>query len=188
MPYAFTLTTTIPASARDIYAAWLDSAAHSEMTGGEARMSGEVGAKVIAWDGYITGRNLDLVPGKRIVQSWRTREFTDEHEDSILTVTLDEVAGGTLLTLVHSKVPDGHKRYERGGWQDHYFEPMKKYFAKRAGRKAKAAAPNTKAKTAGKTKTKRSAARAKSKRAAAKTKPKRPKKTKRKTAKGKSRR
>jgi uncharacterized protein YndB with AHSA1/START domain len=198
MPYAFTLTATIPASAQEIYAAWLDSRGHTEMTGGEARMSDALGAEVVAWDGYIKGRNLELVPGKRIVQSWRTKEFTDEHDDSIITVTLEEVAGGTLLTLVHSKVPDAHKSYERGGWQDHYFEPMKKYFAKRAGRKAKAAPPKTKAKS--KSKTKRAAARTKpattkaktrkkkSKRAVARTKPKRAKKSKRKAVKGKSRR
>src|SRR6267154_5947522 len=169
MQYAFTLTTTIPASAREIYEAWLNSLAHSEMTGGEAIMSDEVGAEVAAWDGYITGRNLELVPGERIVQSWRTTEFTEEHEDSIITVTLEEVADGTLLTLVHSKVPEGQKSYEAGGWQVHYFEPMKEYFSKRkgagAGRDAKAAAPKKKAKTKSKTKakTKSAAARSKSK-------------------------
>jgi hypothetical protein len=62
MPYAFTLTTTVPASAQDIYEAWLDSLAHTEMTGSEAVMSDEVGAEVAAWDGYISGRNLELVP------------------------------------------------------------------------------------------------------------------------------
>ena len=90
MQYAFALTTTIPASAQDVYEAWLDSLAHTEMTGGEAIMSDEVGAEVAAWDGYIIGRNLELVPGERIVQSWRTSEFTDEHEDSIISVTLEE--------------------------------------------------------------------------------------------------
>jgi uncharacterized protein YndB with AHSA1/START domain len=211
MQYAFTLTTTIPASAQEIYEAWLDSLAHSEMTGSEAIMSDEVGAEVAAWDGYITGRNLELVPGERIVQSWRTSEFTDEHEDSIITLTLEEVADGTLLTLVHSKVPEGQTSYERGGWQVHYFEPMKEYFARRkkagGGRKAKAAA-SSKAKAKAKTKTKakskpksRGAAKSKpatsrpnsrskkrSKRTVAKGKPKRAKKAKRKAAKGRSRR
>ena len=148
MPYAFTLTTTIPASAQEIYDAWLDSLTHSEMTRGEASMSDEVGAEVSAWDRYITGRNLELVPGERIVQSWRTTQFTDEHEDSIITVTLEEVEGGTLLTLVHSNVPDEQTSYEQGGWQEHYFEPMKEYFADRkqagAGGTSKAAAPKTK--------------------------------------------
>ena len=204
MQYAFTLTTTIPASAQDIYEAWLDSLAHTEMTGGEAIMSDEVGAEVAAWDGYITGRNLELVPGERIVQSWRTSEFSDAHEDSIITVTLEEVEDGTLLTLVHSKVPEGQTSYEEGGWEEHYFEPMKEYFAKRrkAGRKAKAAAPKKKAKAKPKTKSKTKlaakskpvASRAKtrnkknSKRVVAKAKPKRAKQAKAKAVKGRSKR
>ena len=46
MPYTFTLTTTIPASPEEIYRAWLDSLAHSEMTGGAANMSEQLGAEV----------------------------------------------------------------------------------------------------------------------------------------------
>ncbi len=164
VPYAFALTTTIPASAQEIYDAWLDSLAHSQMTGGEASTSDEIGAEFSAWDGYITGHNLELVPCERMVQSWRTTQFTDENEDSIITLTLEEVEDGTLLTLVHSNVPDGHTSYEQGGWQEHYFAPMKEYFAKRKqtgrGERSKMAAP----------KTKRVAARAKSKRAAPKAK------------------
>jgi uncharacterized protein YndB with AHSA1/START domain len=201
MPYAFTLTTTIPASAQEIYDAWLDSLTHSEMTRGEASMSDEVGAEVSAWDRYITGRNLELVPSERIVQSWRTTQFTDEHEDSIITVTLEEVEGGTLLTLVHSNVPDEQTSYEQTGWQEHYFEPMKEYFADRrragAGSRSKAPAPETKRKRAAAgAKSKRVAPKAKtavgkkkSKRAiAAKSKPKRGKKAKSKPARGKRRR
>ena len=66
-----------------------------------------------------------------VYQSWRTTQFTDEHEDSIVTVTLDETNDGTLLTFVHSDVPDGQTSYEQSGWQEHYFEPMKEYFASR---------------------------------------------------------
>jgi len=205
MQYAFTITTVIPASTQEIYDAWLDSRAHSEMTGGKAAMSDEVGAEVAAWDGYITGRNLELVPGERIVQSWRTSQFTGQHEDSIITVTLEEVADGTLLTLVHSKVPEGQTSYERGGWQKHYFEPMKEYFKKRkqagAGGRSKAAAPKIKAKAKGKTRPKikrdaksraaKSSAKTRNKkktlRAVAKTKRKRATQVRRKAVKGKRR-
>jgi uncharacterized protein YndB with AHSA1/START domain len=100
MPYTFTLTATIPATPVEIFEAWLGSIGHSEMTGGEATMSDEVGAEVTAWDGYISGRNLELVPGERIVQSWRTTEFADGDQDSIITVVLQEVDEGTLLTLM----------------------------------------------------------------------------------------
>jgi len=133
MPYTYTLTSVIPATAEEIYQAWLDSLAHSAMTGGEASMSDEVGAEVSAWDGYITGRNLELVPGERIVQSWRTGKFTDGHEDSTITLTFEELDDGTLLTLVHSNVPDEQRNYEEGGWESNYFEPMKAYFANLRG-------------------------------------------------------
>ena len=152
MPYDFKLTTTIPAPAQEIYDAWLDSLSHSEMTRAEASMSNEIGAEVSAWDGYITGRNLELVPGERIVQSWRTTQFSDDHEDSIVTVMLEEIDGGTLLTLMHANVPDEQRSYEQGGWHEYYFEPMKEYFSspKRAtvGAKAKPAAAKTKRKRA----------------------------------------
>jgi len=142
MPYSFRLTATIPASPQDIYETWLDSLGHSEMTGGEATMSDELGAEVSAWDGYISGRNLELIPGERIVQSWRTEEFDDEHEDSIVTIVLTEVDDGTLLTLEHSNVPDEQRSYEEGGWQSNYFEPMVAYFE---SRQPQAAAPRRQA-------------------------------------------
>ena len=184
MPYAFTLTTTIPASPQEIYEAWLDSAIHSRMTGGDASMSDETDAEISAWDGYITGRNLELVPGERIVQTWRTTQFTDEHEDSQITITLKAVEDGTLLTLEHTNVPDEQTSYEKSGWGEHYFDPMKTYFANRKGARPSATgvARKTKSKrvragrTAGpavrraKPKRARAATRAKTKRVVSKAK------------------
>jgi uncharacterized protein YndB with AHSA1/START domain len=129
MPYTYTLVSLIAATPREVYETWLDSAGHSKMTGAEAVMSDQVGAAVSAWDGYIGGRNLELVPAERIVQSWRTTKFTAEHPDSVITVTLEEAdGGGTLLTLEHSNVPDEQRNYQEGGWEDNYFEPMRLYF------------------------------------------------------------
>jgi uncharacterized protein YndB with AHSA1/START domain len=129
MSFAFTVSATIPASPRAIYDAWLDGRRHGKMNGGgKATGSARIGGKFTAWDDYINGRNLELAPGKRIVQSWRTTQFTDQDPDSQIAVTLVKVAGGTKVTLRHSKVPDGHDGY-KSGWKTHYFEPMKEYFA-----------------------------------------------------------
>ena len=70
----FTVSDVIPASPDEVYRAWLSSEGHSEMTGGAANASDEVGASFDAWDGYIEGKNVDLEPGRRIVQSWRWSE------------------------------------------------------------------------------------------------------------------
>jgi len=129
MPYTYRLTRIIPASPLDVYEAWLDSESHSQMTGAEARMSDKIGADFSAWDDDVRGRNLELVPGERIVQAWRTSKFTGENEDSIVTITLEKADDGTLLTLVHSNVPDEQRHNEEGGWESNYFAPMRAYFA-----------------------------------------------------------
>ncbi|MFI5012066.1 MAG: SRPBCC domain-containing protein [Hyphomicrobiales bacterium] len=129
MSFEFAVSDTIPASPQAIYDAWLDSHGHAAMTGGhEATASTRKGAMFTAWDGYIEGRNIELDPGKRIVQSWRTTKFTKKDADSQIEVLLEPVAHGTKVTLRHTKVPDGHTSYRDGGWQDNYFEPMKRYF------------------------------------------------------------
>ena len=129
MTHDFTVFAVIPATPRAIYDAWLDGASHSKMTGGRAEASPSTGASFTAWDGYITGANLELIPGECIVQSWRSSDFAEADEDSQITVTLETIAGGTKVTLTHSGVPEGQPDY-KSGWHENYFEPTKAYFAK----------------------------------------------------------
>ena len=132
MPFAFSVSDIIPASPREIYETWLDSRGHEAMTGGSpAQISAKAGADFTVWGGFISGRNLELEPGRRIVQSWRTTLFTKEDADSQIEVLLEPLAGGTKVTVRHTGVPDGHTSYRDGGWQKSYFEPMKKHFGRR---------------------------------------------------------
>jgi activator of HSP90 ATPase len=131
MGYDFEVSDTLPGTPDAIYEAWMSTEGHSAMTGAEAHVDRSIGGEFDAWDGYITGRTLALEPGRRIVQSWRTSEFTDEHDDSQLEVLLEPVEKGTRVTIRHSNVPDGQLGYEQGGWQDSYFDPMREYFGSR---------------------------------------------------------
>ncbi|HIN38835.1 MAG TPA: ATPase [Flavobacteriales bacterium] len=117
----------IKATTKEIYSAWLNSQLHTQMTGGEANCSDKVGASFTAWDGYISGKNLELFENKKIVQTWRTTEFSEDDEDSILTIQLSEIKEGTELTLTHKNIPKGQTQYKQG-WIDHYFVPMKEFF------------------------------------------------------------
>ena len=127
----FTVSATIPASPMQVYDAWLSSKGHTEMTEAGAKVSTRVRGAFTAWDGYISGKNLKLKPGKQIVQSWRTTEFVAADPDSQIDVTLAPARGGTKLTLHHTNIPGGQSDY-RSGWRDCYFEPMKKYFKAKA--------------------------------------------------------
>ena len=121
------LKTTLNASAKAIYEAWLSSEGHTKMTGGEAIASKKVGDGFTAWDGYIHGSNLILEENYRIVQSWRTSQFLDDEPDSQIEILLEETNGSTQFTLRHTQVPESGEHY-RKGWDVHYFQPMKKYF------------------------------------------------------------
>ncbi len=52
-------------------------------------------------DGYIFGKNLELVKGKKIVQEWTTTEWPENYPPSILTLIFQAKPSGTLLTMVH---------------------------------------------------------------------------------------
>jgi activator of HSP90 ATPase len=128
MPSQFTVSATIPASPKLVYDAWLSSKGHAAMTGSPARVSAKLGAKFSAWDGYISGKNLRLEPGRRIVQAWRTTEFAATDPDSQIDIQLEKAAGGTKVTLQHTNIPANQSDY-RSGWRDCYFDPMTAHFA-----------------------------------------------------------
>ena len=128
---AFTVTATITASPQTVYSAWLSSKGHTDMTGGTAKCSAKAGGAFTAWDGYITGKNLELVAGEKIVQTWRTTEFLDDDPDSQIELTLAQSESGTKLTLKHTGIPAGQGGDYKSGWTEFYFTPMKAYFGRK---------------------------------------------------------
>lgn len=128
MKNGFTLSAFFDAKPSAIYKAWLSSKGHSAMTGSAAKVDGRVGGKFTAWDGYIFGSTLELTPNQRIVQAWRTSEFPDHALDSRLEILLEEVEGGTKVTLTHTDMPKDQVESYRQGWEDFYFKPMKEHF------------------------------------------------------------
>ena len=132
MPDSITLSTLIPAPPDIVYTAWLDSEGHAAFTGSPAMIDPRVGGRHTAWDGYIWGNTLELLPGSKVVQSWRSSDFPEDAPDSRLEVHLSIAGGHTRLTLVHSNVPEKQQRLVEKGWQEFYFKPMVDYFAAKA--------------------------------------------------------
>ncbi len=132
MAIEFEVSELIPATRESIYDAWLNSSGHSKMTGSPANVSAIEGGAFDAWDGYISGKNVELESPSRIVQKWRTVEFEDSDEDSSLEITFEPEGNGTRVTIRHTNLP-GHGMQYRQGWIDAYFTPMKEYFRDVAG-------------------------------------------------------
>ena len=144
MSFKFTVSDVVPATPRAIYDAWLDSRKHGAMTGAKAKASAKVGGKWSAAGAYCWGVNLELVPAKKIVQSWRSSDFAGDEPDSKIAVTLKPVSGGTKVILLHSAIPESQADTGyRDGWFEFYFNPMKAYFGAQKKPAAKRAKPAT---------------------------------------------
>ena len=143
------VSAVVPASSQIVYEAWLSSEQHAKMTGGAATIDPAIGGSHSAWGGYISGKTLELDPGKRIVQSWRTQEFLEEHGDSKVLVLFEGEGGHTRVTIVHTDIPEGQAKKYETGWIEHYVDPMLAHFSASAAPAVKRA-PVTKssAKTA----------------------------------------
>jgi activator of HSP90 ATPase len=129
MSIEFGISEAFPVSPEVVYGTWLDSEGHAAMIGTTASASKIVGAEFMVHDGYITGKNLELIPGSLIRQTWRTQEFDASDPDSDLKITLSPEGSGTRLTLKHTNLP-GHRMRYKDGWVEHYFAPMKANFDK----------------------------------------------------------
>lgn len=113
----------------EVYEALMDSAKHAEFTGGEAKISRKVGGKFTAYDGYAEGKNLELVPDEKIVQSWRASDWPEGHY-SMVTFELAKTKTGTRLTFVQTEVPAEFSDDVAQGWIDWYWTPMKEMLDK----------------------------------------------------------
>jgi activator of HSP90 ATPase len=120
----------IPTSPVALYEAFMDAKKHSAFTGSKATCNAKVGGKFTAWDGYIYGKNLELVRGKKIVQEWITTDWPRGYSPSRLELTFRKVKEGTEISMVHSNVPAEQAEELKQGWNDFYWEPLKEYFKK----------------------------------------------------------
>jgi activator of HSP90 ATPase len=119
---------TFGAPPTDVYEMLMDSKKHAALSGEPASISREVGGSFTAWGTHISGFNLALRPGQKIVQAWRALDWWPDHYSiAIFEFTADN--GGTKLDFTQIGVPahryEGHCR----GWTQTYWTPMKEILA-----------------------------------------------------------
>lgn len=88
-------------------------------------ISPQVGGAFVLFGGYITGRHLEMVPGRRLVQAWRAGGW-DAGEYSVVRFALAASAGGCRLTFDQRGFPDSQGTSLAYGWRVHYWEPLAK--------------------------------------------------------------
>lgn len=121
---------TLPASPQEVYDLLMNAAKHAALTGGPVKMSQKIKGKFVVFDGYCHGHNLELVPGKRIVQAWHfAEEGWPEDHFSVCTFTFTRIGNKTRLNFVQQLLPAHQYEALKEGWKTYYWAPMKLYFA-----------------------------------------------------------
>jgi uncharacterized protein YndB with AHSA1/START domain len=120
---------TIDASPAAVYGVLTTSDDFAKMTGGRAaNIAKEAGGAVSLFGGDIEARNVELTPGKRVVQAWRSKAWP-EGVYSIVRFELAPAGKGTKLTFDQAGHPKDAQPMLEGGWSKMYWEPMQALLA-----------------------------------------------------------
>lgn len=126
------------ASPEYIYELLTNGTLFGEATGKSAKIGAGEGAAFSIFDGFINGRQVELVPGKRIVQAWRFSVW-EPGVYSLARLALEAADGGTRLVLDHENIAEGvspfypsWKEHVAANWPVYYFKPFVSYLAKNA--------------------------------------------------------
>ncbi len=130
MPTTIHQVNTFKASPRRIYDILMSSREHAAMTAnGAAKIGVKEGGKFSCHGGWISGRHVELLPGKRIVQAWRARNWPPGVY-SLVKLTFKRAGSGTRLTLDHTGIPGRHSGHLTAGWKARYWKPLRAYLEK----------------------------------------------------------
>lgn len=131
MPKIIRQSVTLPTPAKQLYAMYLKPRVHGAITGAKVVIGARPGSNFSAFGGALRGRMLQTIPGRLIVQSWRSTAFRKSDVDSTLIIRFTPKGRNGRVDLVHINVPDHDYNGVNKGWKNYYWKPWRKYLARR---------------------------------------------------------
>jgi activator of HSP90 ATPase len=121
----FRRTFRINAEPADVYSALTNPYTIELWSGYPAIMSTVPESEFSLWEGDITGKNLEFVQDKKLVQEWY---FGDQPEKSIVTITIDPDRENSRVTVEHSNIPDEEYDEIAEGWREYYIGAITDFY------------------------------------------------------------
>jgi uncharacterized protein YndB with AHSA1/START domain len=120
-------TVTFRAPPAQVYQVLTDGGQFSQMCGGApAQIGAAPGDAVSLFGGMIVGRQIELKPAERLVQTWRAGNWPDGVHSVVRFELAAGAGGGTTLQFEQHGYPTGQADHLGQGWQKMYWEPMQK--------------------------------------------------------------
>jgi activator of HSP90 ATPase len=121
----FKKTFRINAEPADVYSALTNPYTIELWSGYPAVMSEEPGSDFSLWEGDITGKNLEFVKDRKVVQEW---DFGDQQEKSIVTISIFPDKDNSSVTVDHTNIPDEDFAGIAEGWKEYYIGAITAFF------------------------------------------------------------
>jgi activator of HSP90 ATPase len=117
-----------PAKPEVVYQILIDPVEHSAFTGAPVDIEPSIPGSFSVFDGYCHGYNIELDPGRKIVQAWHFAEdgWPEDHF-SICKFELEEEGNGTRLEFEQTGVPEFKAKAIEEGWHEYYWEAILEY-------------------------------------------------------------
>jgi uncharacterized protein YndB with AHSA1/START domain/ketosteroid isomerase-like protein len=113
----------------EVFAIFTDADLHRAMSGGErAEIEARVGGRFDVFDGAVTATFREILSDRRIVQTWRERDWPSGHHALLeLRFVAVNAGRGTHVQLTLSGVPESRADATASGWRDYYWVPISEY-------------------------------------------------------------
>lgn len=116
---------TFTAAPPRVYQALVDLTRFAEITGAPASGGSTEGASFSAFGGHVTGRHVELIADRRVVQAWRAKTWPAGIY-SIARFELQPEGSGTKLVFDQDGFPADLAEHLSKGWQANYWDPIAK--------------------------------------------------------------
>jgi activator of HSP90 ATPase len=123
------------ASARRLYDLYINPEGHAAFTAAPVTISPKPGSKFSAFQGMLSGQMIVAVPGKLIVQRWRSMNFKKTDPDSVLVLYFVQVGKKGRIEMAHVNVPKHDHGGVTNGWKKYYWQPLKRYLARNSSKR-----------------------------------------------------
>jgi len=121
----FQKTFKINAEPSDVYSALTNPYTIELWSGYPAVMREEPGSDFSLWEGDITGKNLEFVKNKKVVQEWH---FGEQKDKSVVTISIKPEGENSEVTVEHTNIPDSDFADISEGWREYYFGAIINFF------------------------------------------------------------
>jgi activator of HSP90 ATPase len=115
----------INAEPSDVYSALTNPFTIELWSGYKAEMSTEPGSEFSLWEGDITGKNIEFIPDRKVVQLWY---FGDRIEESIVTISIAPDRENSTVTVEQTNIPDEEFDDIAEGWREYYIGAISSFF------------------------------------------------------------